>query len=183
MSLPPEAPSYLPPHLSLLGCHRAPDLCSWHHIANSHWLSTYFMGFPGDKEPTCQFRRHKRHGFDPWVRKIPWRRAWWSTSVFLSGESHGQRSLVCYSPWGHKSVRHDWTITLSLFFTFHHDSYAWFYFCCIGVLFNVHFYFFLSVIFWLIDITAFHLLIWSPINEFSPFSAFGIKYLLSYYTV
>ena len=31
------------------------------------------MGFPGGKEPTCQCRRHKRCGFDPWVGKIPWR--------------------------------------------------------------------------------------------------------------
>ena len=61
-------------------------------------------GFPGvtsHKEPTCQCRRHKRCGFDPWVSKIPWRRAWEPTSIFLSGESHGQRSLVGYSPWGH----------------------------------------------------------------------------------
>ena len=41
-------------------------------------------------------------GFDPWVRKIPWKRKWQPTSVFLPGESHGQRSLVVYSPWGHK---------------------------------------------------------------------------------
>ena len=40
--------------------------------------------------------------FDPWVRKISWRRAWQPTPVFLSGKSHGQRSLVGYSPWGHK---------------------------------------------------------------------------------
>ena len=45
-------------------------------------------------------------GFDPWVRKIPWRRAWQPTLVFLPGESHGQRSLMGYSPWGHR-VRHD----------------------------------------------------------------------------
>ena len=43
-----------------------------------------------------------RPGFDPWVGKIPWRRAWQPTPVFLPGESHGQRSLVGYSPWGHK---------------------------------------------------------------------------------
>ena len=43
-------------------------------------------------------RRLKRYGFDPWVRKIPWRRAWQPTSVFLPGESHGQRSLAGYSP-------------------------------------------------------------------------------------
>ena len=40
--------------------------------------------------------------FDPQVRKIPWRRAWQPTPVFLPGESHGQRSLVGYSPWGRK---------------------------------------------------------------------------------
>ena len=38
---------------------------------------------------------------DPWVWKIPWRRAWQPTPVFLSGEPHGQRSLAGYSPWGH----------------------------------------------------------------------------------
>ena len=43
-----------------------------------------------------------RPGLDPWVRKIPWRRKWQPTPVFLLGESHGQRSLVGYSPWGHK---------------------------------------------------------------------------------
>ena len=36
------------------------------------------------------------------VKKIPWRREWLPTPVFLPGESHGQRSLVGYSPWGHK---------------------------------------------------------------------------------
>ena len=35
----------------------------------------------------------KRHKFDPWVGKIPWRRKWQPTPVFLPGESHGQRSL------------------------------------------------------------------------------------------
>ena len=41
-------------------------------------------------------------GFDPWVRKIPWRRKWQPTPVFLPGKSQGQRSLAGYSPWGHK---------------------------------------------------------------------------------
>ena len=40
-----------------------------------------------------------RPGFDPWVEKIPWRRAWQPTAVSLPGESHGQRSLTGYSPW------------------------------------------------------------------------------------
>ena len=39
-------------------------------------------------------------GFDPWIRKIPWRKAWQPTPVFLAGESHGQRSLEGYSPQG-----------------------------------------------------------------------------------
>ena len=46
--------------------------------------------------------RYKRVRFNPWVRKIPWRRAQQPTPVFLLGESHGQRSLLGYSPWGWK---------------------------------------------------------------------------------
>ena len=61
-----------------------------------------FLGGISGKEPTCQCRRHKRGRFNPWVRKIPWRRAWQPTPVFLPGESHGWRSLVGYSPWGRK---------------------------------------------------------------------------------
>ena len=44
----------------------------------------------------------RRTGFDPWVGKIPWRTERLPTPVFLPGELHGQRSLVGYSPWGHK---------------------------------------------------------------------------------
>ena len=43
-----------------------------------------------------------RCGFNPWVRKIPWKMKWQPTPVFLRRESHGQRRLVGYSPWGHK---------------------------------------------------------------------------------
>ena len=53
------------------------------------------------KEFTCQCRRH---GFNPWSRKIPWRMEWQPTPVFLPGEFHGQRSLAGYSPWGCKRV-------------------------------------------------------------------------------
>ena len=42
--------------------------------------------------------------FDPWVRKIPWRRKWQPTPVFLPGKFHGWRSLVGYSPWGRKEL-------------------------------------------------------------------------------
>ena len=54
----------------------------------------------GGKESACQCRRCRKCGFDPWVRKIPWSRKWQCPLVFLPGESHGQRSLVVYSPWG-----------------------------------------------------------------------------------
>ena len=56
------------------------------------------------KEPTYRCRRRKRRGFEPWVRKIPWRRAQQPTPVFLPGEPHGQRSLAGYSPRGHKEL-------------------------------------------------------------------------------
>ena len=61
-------------------------------------------GFPdgaGGKESTCWCRRR---GFDPWVRKIPWRRKWQPTPVFLPGESHGRRRLTGNSPWGFKEL-------------------------------------------------------------------------------
>ena len=64
---------------------------------NLKWYS--YFGFPSEasgKEPTCQCRRHQRLRFDPWVRKIPWRRARQPTPAFLPGKSHGQRSLVGY---------------------------------------------------------------------------------------
>ena len=56
-----------------------------------------------------------RPGFDPWVGKIPWRRRWQPTPVFLPGESHGERSLVGYSPCGHKEL----DMTERLHFHFH----------------------------------------------------------------
>ena len=64
-------------------------------------------GFPwwlSGKEFTYQCRRH---AFNPWVRKIPWRRKWQPTPVFLPGKSHGQRSLAGCSPWDHERVGHN----------------------------------------------------------------------------
>ena len=65
------------------------------------------LGFPGGtsgKEPTCQCKRHKRHGFYPCIQKIHRRRAWQLTRVFLPGESYGQRNLVGCIPWDHKEL-------------------------------------------------------------------------------
>ena len=67
----------------------------------SHWASWWLSG----KESACWYRRC---GFDTWVRKIPWRRKWQPTLVFLPGKFHGQRSLAGYSPWGQKRTVHDW---------------------------------------------------------------------------
>ena len=64
--------------------------------------------WPSDKETACQRRRrrrHKRGGLDPGVRKILWRKKWQQTQVFLSGEFHGQGTLMGCSPWGRR-VRH-----------------------------------------------------------------------------
>ena len=72
------------------------------------WLSPFavrvklFPSGASGKEPACQCRTRMRHGFDLWVRKIPWRRKWQPTPVLLPGKSHGQRSLVGHRPYGHK---------------------------------------------------------------------------------
>ena len=58
-----------------------------------------FPGGTSGKESACQCRWHKRHGFDPWVGKIPWRREKLPTPVFWPGEFHG-----LHSPWGHKEL-------------------------------------------------------------------------------
>ena len=75
---------------------------------HAFFLKNTLMNLPvSDKEPICQCRKYKRCEFNPWVGKIPWRRAWQPTPVFLTGEYHGQRSLPGYSPWGRKTIRHN----------------------------------------------------------------------------
>ena len=57
------------------------------------------LGFPGGtggKEPTCQFRRHKRHRFDPWVGKIPWRRKWQFSSCLEKSMDWGAWQTTVY---------------------------------------------------------------------------------------
>ena len=50
-----------------------------------------------------QTQRHRRQGFDPWVRKIPWRRKWQPTPIFMPEKFHGQSRLAGYRLWGHKA--------------------------------------------------------------------------------
>ena len=62
-----------------------------------HQYYILFIFGTSGKEPACQCWSFRSRGFNPWVRKIPWRRAWLPTPVFLPGESHGQRNLVGHS--------------------------------------------------------------------------------------
>ena len=64
-----------------------------------HTLVWGLLWWLSGKESACQCRRHI---FKPQVRKIPWRRKWQPTLVFLFGKSHGQMSLVGCGPWGRK---------------------------------------------------------------------------------
>ena len=81
--------------LHMSTCHQIslPLACWWIRRAN-RWLS--------GQESACQCRRHKRHGFDLWIEEIYWRRKWRPTPVFLPGKFHRQKSLLDYSPGGHK---------------------------------------------------------------------------------
>ena len=84
--------------LSLLDFH----LCTF-------YLTITRLGLPrwcSSEGPACQCRRCKRRKFSSWIRRIPWRRAWQPTLVFLPGDSHGQKSLAGYS-LGSQRVRHD----------------------------------------------------------------------------
>ena len=72
-----------------------------HNLETEHQKNMY-LGFPGGSAGKVCAYNVGDPGFHPWVGKIPWRWAWQLTSIFLPGESHGQRSLVGYSPQGPK---------------------------------------------------------------------------------
>ena len=89
-------------------CKPTPVYIRYHSFLYDLWqlLHIIFRGFPGgsdDRESACQ---SERPGFPLWVRKIPWRKAWQPTPVFLPGESHGQRGLEDCGPRSHR-VGHD----------------------------------------------------------------------------
>ena len=75
-------------------------------------------GFPGASDGKSICLQCGRPRFDPWVRKIPWRRKWQPTPVFLPGEFHGWRNPVGYSPWGWKES----DTTERLHFHFHFQN-------------------------------------------------------------
>ena len=70
------------------------------------------IGRSNSKESAYQCGSLRRHGLDPWVRMVPWRRAWLSTPIFLPEESQGQRSLAGYSPWGQTELDRTEPLTL-----------------------------------------------------------------------
>ena len=111
------------PALHLFG-----PLCSGHEfkpelLNDLDGVKAYLGGSDG-KEPAC---RHRRPRFDPWVRKILWRRQWQPTPVFLPGESHGQRILAGYNPWGRKESDTTERLTLLLSCTSHPRTYLCYY--------------------------------------------------------
>ena len=90
-------------------------LCPWDFPGKNTGMGCYFLlqgifptqglkpGLPHCRQ-TLYCLSHQEPGFNSWVRKIPWRRKWQPTPVFLPGKSHGWRNLVGYSPWGHKEL-------------------------------------------------------------------------------
>ena len=86
----------------------------------------YNMGFPGGSAVKKSAYQCGRHGFNAWIEKIPWRRKWQPSPVFLPEKSRRQRNLAGCRPWGHKRVKHDlatkeqkqlYTIGVSLLYT------------------------------------------------------------------
>ena len=89
-----------------MGVFREYFWCAWHYdmtwyvslfVITATQKRKCFWGLPrwhSGEESACQYRRHRRCSFNPWVRKIPWRRKLQPISVFLPGISHEQRSLA-----------------------------------------------------------------------------------------
>ena len=73
----------------------------------SHIAGGFFISW-ATRAQTLKSLQCGRPRFDPWARKIPWRRKWQTTPVFLPGKSHGQRSLAGYGPWGHNGIIFIW---------------------------------------------------------------------------
>ena len=78
------------------------------------------------KESTCQCRRHR---FNPWVGRIPWRRKWQLTPVFLPGKSHGQRNQASYNPWCHEGLDMSEPLSMHAWITNIYTN-TWYICCC-----------------------------------------------------
>ena len=78
--------------------------CMWTDLKSKVAQRLKTSGAPILEGSTCQCKNHRRLSLNPWVGKIPWRRAWQPTPVFLPGKLHGQRILAGYSPWHHQEL-------------------------------------------------------------------------------
>ena len=87
----------LPPTLGRSSTAPPPALLSYQDLLLP---AAFNISYSSDGKSICL--QCRRPGFDPWVGKIPWRRKWQPTPVFLPGKSHGSQSLLGYCPWGHK---------------------------------------------------------------------------------
>ena len=86
------------------------------HTPTLHLCFSHFQ-WPSGKEAACQCGKHESLGFDPWVGKIPWRRAWQPTLVFLPGESHWTEEPGRLQFIGSQNVGHNWSNLVCM-----HDS-------------------------------------------------------------
>ena len=91
--------------ISLKRCVGANTESLWPSLFKIKYKSQRLPWWLSGKESACQCRSLRTLRFDPWVGKIPWKRKWQPTLVFL--KSHRQRSLAGYSPWGCKRVGHN----------------------------------------------------------------------------
>ena len=82
--------------------------------SNLNYVFERLPSGPSGKEPACQYWRHKGPGFDPWVGKIPWRRKWQPTPVFLPGKSPWTEEPGGLQSVKLQRVRHDWAHVCSL---------------------------------------------------------------------
>ena len=93
------------------------SLCKWDYTVYAVFLNDFLQYNYVEIHP-CWLRQQRaslqcrRPGFDPWIRKIPWRRKWQPTPIFLPGESPGQRKLAGYSPWDHTDLGRTERLTL-----------------------------------------------------------------------
>ena len=101
-----HAPLHWEPGVLTTGSPGKPLIISFSQLHNHKSVKLYNHS---GKEPACQCRRNKRHGFDPWVRKIPWRRAWQPTPKFLPGESSWTKEPGGLWSMGSQRVRHNWS--------------------------------------------------------------------------
>ena len=98
--------------ISLKCCVGAHTESLWPSLFKIKYKSQRLPWWLSGKESACQCRSLRTLRFDPWVGKIPWKRKWQPTLVFL--KSHRQRSLAGYSPWGCKRVGHNLATDLLL---------------------------------------------------------------------